>query len=397
MNSRPVYYEEPYLKTLEATVLAILDDGVILDQTICYPEGGGQSGDRGTIGGSTLLDTVKGEEGAILHKVENPTFAVGDSVLIELDWDHRYHYMQMHTAQHIASGILHSSFSIGTVSVHQGEKILTIETDRDEIPQRECYALEDLVNRNIREGHPLHYREETQETAHKMSLRRSIKVADETIRLVEIEDVDVIACAGLHLANTREAVLFQYEGQEKLRGHVRLIFSVGDEALSSIRENRALVDQLCTLHSARKETLLEVEKLFMEQVGQDRYLLGKKSERVASLMLESLAGKADQIDGIPVVLWEVEEDIDMKQVASAFSRMEDMVLCAAKVEKDKLLWLVGLSGKASALLDFNTMKKQILAPVSGKGGGRETLFQGVGIGMPKTFFSAFTKVVYENN
>ena len=170
-----------------------------------------------------------------------------------------------------------------------------------------------------------------------------------------------------------------------------------DEALSSIRENRALVDQLCTLHSARKETLLEVEKLFMEQVGQDRYLLSKKSERVASLMLESLAGKADQIDGIPVVLWEVEEDIDMKQVASAFSRMEDMVLCAAKVEKDKLLWLVGLGGKASALLDFNTMKKQILAPVSGKGGGRETLFQGVGIGMPKTFFSAFTKVVYENN
>ena len=397
MNSRPVYYEEPYLKTLKATVLAILDDGVILDQTICYPEGGGQSGDRGTIGGSTLLDTVKGEEGAILHKVENPTFAVGDSVLIELDWDHRYHYMQMHTAQHIASGILHSNFSIGTVSVHQGEKILTIETDRDEIPQRECYALEDLVNRNIREGHPLHYREETQETAHKMSLRRSIKVADETIRLVEIEDVDVIACAGLHLANTREAVLFQYEGQEKLRGHVRLIFSVGDEALSSIRENRALVDQLCTLHSARKETLLEVEKLFMEQVGQDRYLLGKKSERVASLMLESLAGKADQIDGIPVVLWEVEEDIDMKQVASAFSRMEDMVLCAAKVEKDKLLWLVGLGGKASALLDFNTMKKQILAPISGKGGGRPPLFQGVGIGKPKTFFSAFTKVVYENN
>ncbi|MDD4574399.1 MAG: alanyl-tRNA editing protein, partial [Sphaerochaeta sp.] len=278
MNSRPVYYEEPYLKTLKATVLAILDDGVILDQTICYPEGGGQSGDRGKIGGSTLLDTVKGEEGVILHKVENPTFAVGDSVLIELDWDHRYHYMQMHTAQHIASGILHSNFSIGTVSVHQGEKILTIETDRDEIPQRECYALEDLVNRNIREGHPLHYREETQETAHKMSLRRSIKVANETIRLVEIEDVDVIACAGLHLANTREAVLFQYEGQEKLRGHVRLIFSVGDEALSSIRENRALVDQLCTLHSARKETLLEVEKLFMEQVGQDRYLLGKKSE-----------------------------------------------------------------------------------------------------------------------
>ncbi len=397
MNSRPVFYENPYLKSLEATVVAISEDGVLLDKTICYPEGGGQSGDRGRVGGCTLLDTIKGTEGNILHKVENPTFSVGDTVLIELDWDHRYHYMQMHTAQHVASGIMHSQFSIGTVSVHQGEKILTIETDQDEISSLTCYALEEKVNRSVREGHPLRYEVESHQDALKLPLRRSIKVESEEIRLVIIEDVDVAACGGLHLANTSEVVLFQYEGQEKLRGHVRLIFSVGEEALKRIRENRTLVDNLCTLHSAQRDTLLEVETKFMDQVARDRYLLGKKSERVASLMLASLVVQADLLKNTPIVLWDVEEDIDMKQVASAFSQMEDLALCAAKRENGKLLWLVGLAGKASALMDFNASRKRLLDPISGKGGGKGSLFQGVGTGDPKTFFSTFAKVLYEND
>ena len=396
MNSRPVYYEDPYRKSLEATVIAITNEGIVLDKTICYPEGGGQSGDRGRVGGCPLLDTVHGEKGEILHRVEDPTFLVGDKVLVELDWEHRYHYMQMHTAQHVASGLMHSHFAIGTVSVHQGEKILTIETDQDEIPLMTCYAIEGLVNQSVREGHRLRYQVESQQEAQKLPLRRSIKVDSDTIRLVIVEDVDVAACGGLHLANTSEVVLFQYEGQEKLRGHIRLIFSVGQEALSSIRENRSLVDKLCTLHSAQRDTLLEVETKFMEQAAQDRSLLGKKAERVASLMLSSLIAQAELVREVPCVLWEVEEDIDMKQVASAFTQVENLALCAAKVDNGKLLWLVGLAGKASSLLDFNASRKLLLDPISGKGGGKLSLFQGVGSGVPKTFFSAFTKAINEN-
>ncbi|NCC65326.1 MAG: alanyl-tRNA editing protein, partial [Spirochaetia bacterium] len=38
MHSQPIYYQEPYTKSLDATVVAITEQGVILDQTICYPE-----------------------------------------------------------------------------------------------------------------------------------------------------------------------------------------------------------------------------------------------------------------------------------------------------------------------------------------------------------------------
>ncbi|MCH3908055.1 MAG: alanine--tRNA ligase-related protein [Sphaerochaeta sp.] len=47
IQTEAVYYQEPYRKELDAKVLAIDGNIVILDRTICYPEGGGQPGDRG--------------------------------------------------------------------------------------------------------------------------------------------------------------------------------------------------------------------------------------------------------------------------------------------------------------------------------------------------------------
>jgi len=54
MQTKQVYYDDPYKKELESKVLKVEDKGglvdVILDQTIFYPEGGGQPSDRGLLG-----------------------------------------------------------------------------------------------------------------------------------------------------------------------------------------------------------------------------------------------------------------------------------------------------------------------------------------------------------
>ena len=393
MSSKPLYYEQPYTKTLESTVIALTDQGVVLDKTICYPEGGGQSGDRGRIGGCLLLDTYKDEEKEIYHVVQNPTFSIGDRVLIELDWSHRYHYMQMHTAQHVASGLLFSDFGIRTVSVHQGEKILTIETDQKEIDEKTCYALEDLVNLKTRENHSVHYEVHPHEEAENLGLRRSIKVKDELIRLVVVDSVDTVACGGLHVANTREIILFQYVGQEKLRGHIRLIFAVGEEALAEIRENRTIVSRLCTLHSASPQQLVEVEEQNLTQAILDHTLLQKKSLQLVSCLLKNKVEKAPVFNGVPVVLWDIEEEMDLKQLGLSFAEYEDLALCATKQEKGKLLWLVGLAGKASGFFDFKIERNHLLEGIEGKGGGKAPLFQGVGRGDGKTLFNSFMELI----
>lgn len=389
MHSYPVYYEQPYLTSLEATVVSITDKGVILDRTICYPEGGGQSGDRGEIGGCALLDTTKDDEHTIYHHVENPTFQEGETVSIALDWKYRYRFMQMHTAQHMASGLLFSHFGIQTVSVHQGQSILTIETDALQIPLETCHLLEDLVNEQILASHAVHYEVHTQASAQELGLRRSIKVEGDGVRLVVVEDVDTIACGGLHVANTREIGLFHYAGQEKIRSHIRLIFTVGKTAKQMIRRTEAVAAELGTLFSAPLQELVAVATQAVEQASLDKRELLKAQERIAALELDKRVQKTAVKDGVPVLVWDVDADLSLKDIGLAVLSYPDLALCAAKQDGQRVLWLIALQGRASELLDFPQAKQALLATINAKGGGKSPLYQGAGTGDPEALFSAF--------
>ena len=53
-----LYESDGYMREAEATVIGIDGDGVILDRTVFYPEGGGQPGDRGMLGRFIISDTL---------------------------------------------------------------------------------------------------------------------------------------------------------------------------------------------------------------------------------------------------------------------------------------------------------------------------------------------------
>jgi alanyl-tRNA synthetase len=388
-----MYYEQPYLQSLEATVVSITDAGVILDKTICYPEGGGQSGNIGFLGSSVLEDTTKDHEGTIYHHVTDPGFAEGDTVTITLDWGHRYQFMQMHTAQHIASGLLYSHFGIGTTSVHQGQEIMTIETDASHIPLETCYALEDLVNAAVLEAHPIRYEVHTQASAQSLDLRRSIKVEGDGVRLVIIEGVDTIACGGLHVANTREVQLFHYQGQEKMRGHIRLLFTVADAARKAIRKAEQVGEELGVMFSSPLDTLSETAFQALAAAGRDKAALQKARQTIASLLLSQKVEKADPISGIPLVLWLVGEELALKEIGQAVTEYQDLALCAVKQDGERVMWLVALQGKGASLVDFSRIKSSLLEPIQGKGGGRPPLYQGSGSGDGLTLLDSFARLV----
>jgi misacylated tRNA(Ala) deacylase len=95
--TEPLFREAPYQREREARVVAARPEGVVLDATIFYARGGGQSGDRGRLrraDGETIeiVDTVyDADRRTILHVVapEAPRPEPGEQVVVELDWDLR--------------------------------------------------------------------------------------------------------------------------------------------------------------------------------------------------------------------------------------------------------------------------------------------------------------------
>ena len=110
MKTELTYLTDSYKKTETAKVLSIETQGkltfVVLSKTIFYAQGGGQPADRGLItgpNGALQINHVSYNDGLPKHQGEllRGEIKKGDQVELELDWDLRYYYMQLHTAGHV--------------------------------------------------------------------------------------------------------------------------------------------------------------------------------------------------------------------------------------------------------------------------------------------------------
>jgi misacylated tRNA(Ala) deacylase len=204
-----LFREDSYLKECDATVVAVDDGALILDRTVFYPLGGGQPGDTGTIswdgGSAAVVDTRYGEGGTIRHVLEEgaATPDPGAAVHGTLDWDRRYRHMRMHTAMHLLGSVLPYGVTGGNISTEKSR----LDFDMADTVDKESVgaALAELVAGN----HPVSHRWISEEELDAQpELVRTMSVQPPrgkgSIRLLEIEGVDLQPCGGTHLKSTGE-------------------------------------------------------------------------------------------------------------------------------------------------------------------------------------------------
>ena len=118
-----LFREDAYLKSCEAAVVAVTEEGVVLDRTVFYPMGGGQPGDIGvlSVDGTdfTVTDTRKSEAG-ILHLVEGDKPATGAKATATVDWDRRHRLMRVHSAMHLLCSAIDGAVTGGQVGDGKG-------------------------------------------------------------------------------------------------------------------------------------------------------------------------------------------------------------------------------------------------------------------------------------
>ena len=203
-----LFRDDSYLRSCNAVVTATSENVVHTDQTVCYPLGGGQPGDHGDItwaGGSARIVDTRYVDGDIGHVLEDGAHVppVGASVELEIDWDRRFRHMRMHTAMHLLGSILRYGVTGSNIS---GEKS-RVDFDMEDTVDKEATAaaLAELVNAD----HAVSCRWISEEELDaNPELVRTMSVQPPrgkgSIRLLEIEGVDLQPCGGTHVRSTAE-------------------------------------------------------------------------------------------------------------------------------------------------------------------------------------------------
>lgn len=218
-----LFRDDAYLRSTTARVMTVTEtaprDGsapkpaVVLDQTVCYYESGGQPGDAGELswsgGSATIIDTRRDRDsGAILHVLAEDAVlpAVGEGVTVTLDWPRRHLHMRYHTALHLICaalpGILATGNAIDTTKARIDFDLSGVAFDRD--------ATEARLNELIAGNHDVTTQWiSDEEMAVQPELVRTMSVAPPTgagrVRLLNIGDgVDLQPCGGTHVKSTRE-------------------------------------------------------------------------------------------------------------------------------------------------------------------------------------------------
>ncbi|GEQ72074.1 hypothetical protein JCM33374_g5760 [Metschnikowia sp. JCM 33374] len=265
---------------------------VELQDTILFPEGGGQPFDTGslTTGSDKIpVQMVFRQELTAVHVIPKP-LEVGSEVTLEVDWKRRLDIMQQHTGQHLISAIF-DTYNLETLSWSMGDMINYLELPR-KVDQSIIDEVSQKVNDIIVENLPIKVTTPDKlgrdiDTSH---IPDDYDLSKGIVRVVQIGNIDSNPCCGTHLTATGQIQAVSFLHQANVRGgNSRLHFICGS------RVSR----QLAAYHSMLKDVSGMQLSCQIEEVSNKVADLNqnyKKSQsRETALMKELAAIEASKV------------------------------------------------------------------------------------------------------
>jgi misacylated tRNA(Ala) deacylase len=203
---------DAYLQEVTAVVTEVLDDGIVLDRTCCYPRGGGQPGDTGTLewdGGSVAITDTFKRSGTLFHAVGGDAPPVGADVTVRIDWERRHTLMRTHTALHVLTAVIWREFDAKVTGGNMEPGRARMDFELDAISVEFGQEVERLLNLELGGEHEIEvlFMPRAEALADPDLIRTKVNLIPEfvdPIRVIKIGDIDKQADGGTHVANTSE-------------------------------------------------------------------------------------------------------------------------------------------------------------------------------------------------
>ncbi|XVH30216.1 alanine--tRNA ligase [Haloferacaceae archaeon DSL9] len=386
-ETEQLYYDDQDRTEFEAVVLDVFerDDGydVVLDQTMFYPEGGGQPADYGVLSSDDVtaeVTDVQIVDGVILHRTDRSP-GKGEFVRGRLDVERRRRLMRHHTATHVigfaarrvlGDHIRQAGAQKGTASsrldVRHYERI-----DREEIKAIERVANE-IVTDNVVIKQEWPHRNDA-EKEYGFDLYQGGIPPGTNIRLIHVGD-DVQACGGTHVKRTGDIGTIKILKTEPVQDGVeRIVFAAGEAAIEATqRTEDALYEAADVLDVNPEEVPGTAERFFTE--WKER---GKRIDRLKHELAEARAAAgADEIDigGTPAVVQRLDADAgELRATANALVE-EGKIAVIGSGAGGSAQFVVGVPDAAE--INAGEVVGELAGRVGGGGGGPADFAQGGG-------------------
>jgi len=382
-----LYYDDQERTEFEAVVLDVIEreEGydVVLDQTMFYPEGGGQPADHGTLSTDDVtvqVTDVQIRDGVVLHRADgNP--GKGEFVRGQLDVERRRRLMRHHTATHVigyaarqvlGEHVRQAGAQKGThrsrLDVRHYERI-----SREEVKRIEAVA-NDLVMRNVAVKQRWPDRHEAEEE-HGFDLYQGGIPPGQNIRTITISD-DVQACGGTHVSRTGDIGTIKILTTEPVQdGIERIVFAAGDAAIEATqRTEDALYEAADVLDVTPEDVPETAERFFAE--WKER---GKTIDRLKTELAEARAAAGEDeidIDGTPAVVRRLDGDADELRATANALVEEGKVAVLGSGSGGSAQFVVGVPDGVG--INAGEVVGQLAGRVGGGGGGPPDFAQGGG-------------------
>lgn len=381
-----LYYDDAYLTQFTATVLDCRPErdgwAARLNRSAFYPTSGGQPYDTGVLGGARVLDVWVDQAGEVWHLTDAP-LEVGAQVEGRIDWPRRFDHMQQHAGEHMLAGVIWRRLGGRTIGLHLGDSFSTIDVElpggQMRVEPQVLAELEETVNAQIQADLPIRCYFPTPQQLAQAPLRKPPTVR-EHIRLVQVGDVECVACGGTHPASSGQIGLVKILDARPSRGKMRVSFVCGMRALRDYQQKFLSAQAAAALLSTGVEELPKavehaLERLHQAQRELKRAQLDRALDRAAQLTQEAAAlpggGRA-----VSCVLAGLDRD-GLREVAGYLTGQGVAALLAGEEGPGAPLVF---AAPAQLGLSMGQLLSQVLKPLGGKGGGRPDFAQGAGPG-----------------
>ncbi len=362
-----LYYKDSYMREFSSEVLSswACEGGyaVTLAATAFFPEEGGQYSDTGTLGGATVSHVY--EKDGIIYHLTDRALAVGTTVTGAIDFDARYEKMQCHTAEHILSGLIHSTYGLNNVGFHLGALDVTMDISSP-LSWDELIEIERRANLAVYENLPVTAIYPTPDELSALEYRSKLDIT-ENVRIINIGTYDSCACCAPHVRSTGELGLIKILDAEKLRGGMRVHITAGLRAYREVAKMYSNLAEISHLLSVpRLDTADGVKKLLSDYEAKKTDY--KNARRV---YFEREAELIPSTDSSAVLVFPDATQDELRIVANAaVDRVGGILVLLSGVDGAYRFVL------ASKSVDLRTEVKKITAALGGGGGGSSAMAQG---------------------